>query len=320
MLKSNLLSGKTVQCKLCNVKAGHETSTKSRWGGTLPDKFDLYLKSRWDSIKSRCEDPTSKNYRRYGGRGIRLSDEFQDPRVFVAYVKSLPNASPDLEIDRRDNSRGYERGNLRWVDRKTNTNNRDVTLRVIFNGVEMPLTDFVTKHTDLSYSYVRELLRRGESTETIANWEREENYCVTYGGSEMTLRQFALAYTKFSYTWVRKLYLQGKTPEEIVAWKPKETVVTYAGMDMTFADFVKKYTPLSERYALKLYKEKGKSLDEIVNWKKRYPSVFYKDEEMSFPYFVKNYTTISYPYAVALRRKGKSLEEIASWKRSRACV
>lgn len=123
--KSNLLLGKTTQCKKCNVHAGHVTFIKKLWGGMIPDEFDRQIKTRWDGIKRRCEDPTSKNYARYGGRGIKLSDEFQDPRVFVEYVKTLPNASPELEIDRRDNNRGYERGNLRWVDRKTNVNNQE---------------------------------------------------------------------------------------------------------------------------------------------------------------------------------------------------
>lgn len=144
----------------------------ARWGGIIPDAMDLAIKSRWDAIKTRCEDPTNVHYHRYGGRGIGLSDEFHDPRVFVAYVKSLPNASLTLEIDRIDNSRGYVRGNIRWVDRRTNVYNEDRTIKVTYNGEAMSLSHFARNYTSLSGEYVRNLYHSGKSLDEIASWKK----------------------------------------------------------------------------------------------------------------------------------------------------
>lgn len=168
--KSNLIHGKTIQCKHCNVMAGHATVTRRLWGGRLPDSTDKWIKSRWDAIRYRCYDPTSKYYARYGGRGIKLSDEFLDPRVFVSYVKELPDARPDMQIDRIDNSKGYERGNLRWVSARENCNNR-----------RCPCASRTTASRFLSVCSLRSIQRCHTST--------QENYTGTVYRCQKTVCQ-----------------------------------------------------------------------------------------------------------------------------------
>lgn len=313
VLKSNLLSGKTRQCKKCNVKAGHETFAKKLWGGMLPDDLDRNLKDRWNNIKARCEDPTSRHYPRYGGRGIRLSDEFQDPRVFVAYVKALPNMSLSLELDRIDNNRGYERGNLRWVDNRTNVNNREISRHVVYNGKKMPLTDFVAHCTDLSYTYVTRLLKEGKTPDEIVNWQRQLKH-VEYDGKVMTFRQFVLNYTDLTCPYAKKLYLRGKTLHEIANWQRRLEYVEYDGKRMPFRQFVERFTEMSPRYAYTL-RSRGATLQDLVAWRPKNEKVDYHGESLDFPAFVKKYTRIPYSTARALYRQGKSLDEIASRER-----
>lgn len=82
----------------------------------------------WNGVVSRTQNPSDRAYANYGGRGITLSEEFLDPRAFVDYISSLPNfehREPQaLQLDRADNSKGYERGNLRWVTAKVNSSNK----------------------------------------------------------------------------------------------------------------------------------------------------------------------------------------------------
>lgn len=70
--------------------------------------------STWDSMMQRCNNPKSTNYKNYGSRGIKVSEEFKDCKSFIDYIESLPNYSNDKQIDRIDNNRGYERDNLKW--------------------------------------------------------------------------------------------------------------------------------------------------------------------------------------------------------------
>jgi hypothetical protein len=77
----------------------------------------------WMSMIGRCHTPTAKDYPSYGGRGINVCDEWRtDYPAFLAHVGRKPEAH--LSIDRIDNSKGYEPGNVRWATPLMQANNR----------------------------------------------------------------------------------------------------------------------------------------------------------------------------------------------------
>ena len=115
------------------------------------------------------------HYASYGGRGIKVSEEFLNPIAFIDYMRSVGDVGDvgeafrqKLEIDRIDNERGYERGNLRWATRATQNNNKQSTLYVEYAGERMCFTDFVQKHTSLSRSRAYTLYHEGRSLDEIA--------------------------------------------------------------------------------------------------------------------------------------------------------
>ena len=77
----------------------------------------------WKNILTRCEDPRNKRYPRYGGRGITVCDRWHDIRNFVADIEQeigvkparCPECGGRYSLDRIDNDRGYEPGNVRWA-------------------------------------------------------------------------------------------------------------------------------------------------------------------------------------------------------------
>jgi hypothetical protein len=79
--------------------------------------YDHHLYGIFANQKARCFNKNSQNYHNYGGRGIVISDEFKDNfLLWYKYVMSLPNAAKKLHsIDRINNEKGYERGNMRWA-------------------------------------------------------------------------------------------------------------------------------------------------------------------------------------------------------------
>jgi hypothetical protein len=83
----------------------------------------------WLNIRRRCSDPNTFGYAHYGGRGISVYEPWQND--FLAFEKYMienlgekPLPYEDYSIDRIDVNGNYEPGNLRWVDRITQANNK----------------------------------------------------------------------------------------------------------------------------------------------------------------------------------------------------
>lgn len=70
----------------------------------------------WAAAIQRCTNPKNGRYRDYGGRGITVYRGWRDS--FAAFLFDVgPRPSPKHSLDRRDNDRGYEPGNVRWATR-----------------------------------------------------------------------------------------------------------------------------------------------------------------------------------------------------------
>ena len=80
----------------------------------------------WGTIKKRCLNPADKDYARYGGAGIGIAECFKhDFSAFLAEIGRRPSAQH--QIDRIDNRRGYEPGNIRWATQTENARNKRTT-------------------------------------------------------------------------------------------------------------------------------------------------------------------------------------------------
>jgi hypothetical protein len=88
----------------------------------------------WGAIKARCLNPNVADYRNYGGRGIRVCDEWlHDFMAFYRHVGARP--SPKYSVDRYPDLNGdYKPGNVRWATRKEQQNNRRDNHPLTYNG------------------------------------------------------------------------------------------------------------------------------------------------------------------------------------------
>lgn len=78
-----------------------------------------------NGIKDRCLNVKAKDYARYGGRGITVSENFLNPVFFNEWC--LKNGyKKGLQIDRIDNDKGYSEDNCRFVSGKQNMRNTRV--------------------------------------------------------------------------------------------------------------------------------------------------------------------------------------------------
>lgn len=88
----------------------------------------------YDSMKKRCYNPSEPAYKNYGAIGIIVCDDWLNS--FVSFRNwALSNGYSDgLSIDRIDNDGNYSPENCRWVDAKTQCNNRRNNRYITFAG------------------------------------------------------------------------------------------------------------------------------------------------------------------------------------------
>ena len=77
----------------------------------------------WRNMKNRCYNSNSKDFNHYGGRGIKVCDEWlHDFCKFYEYVGPRPSSKHSL--DRIKVNGNYEPGNVRWATQKQQIHNR----------------------------------------------------------------------------------------------------------------------------------------------------------------------------------------------------
>lgn len=115
----------------------------------------------WDAALYRCDNPNSKDYARYGGRGISVCDRWRDFSVFLSDMGPRPGANHTL--DRIDANGNYEPGNCRWADHVTQQSNRRNNIMVRQNGKEITLFAFYGRNRRSGYSMACRRIARGWS-------------------------------------------------------------------------------------------------------------------------------------------------------------
>jgi hypothetical protein len=166
---NRLTTGGTRSCgclaKEVQRKHAEEIREKAREVTTKHGLSTHRIHNVWGKMIYRCENPKSSNFKHYGGKGIKVCEEWHDLRKF--YEWAINNGYKDnLEIDRIDNSKDYCPENCRWATRKQQTRNTSQNTHVEINGERMILVEVAEKY-GIKYSTVRARYRRGERGEEL---------------------------------------------------------------------------------------------------------------------------------------------------------
>jgi len=86
----------------------------------------------WRSMKARCYNKKSKNYNRYGGRGISVCRKWLIS--FENFLKDMGLRPKGYQLDRINNDGNYCKSNCRWSTPRENANNRRSSRLFEYNG------------------------------------------------------------------------------------------------------------------------------------------------------------------------------------------
>jgi hypothetical protein len=112
--------------------------------------------SSWAGMRQRCLNPKHKNYKNYGGRGIRVCDRWNS---FTAFLSDMGLCPPEQSLDRINNEGNYEPSNCRWATRKQQNRNYRRNIVIKINGKSQCLLEW-TNQQNLDYAMVYARIKR----------------------------------------------------------------------------------------------------------------------------------------------------------------
>jgi hypothetical protein len=119
----------------------------------------------WRNIISRTTNPNATQYDEY--RKIGVADIFKNS--FEAFYKEVgPKPSPEYSIERINNNKSYEPGNIKWGTRIEQNNNSRRNIVITFRGKTQTLAQW-TQELGLPYEKIRERIKK-------LNWSVEKAF------------------------------------------------------------------------------------------------------------------------------------------------
>lgn len=223
------------------------------------------LKSIHRGMKSRCYNKKSINYKYYGGRGIRICDEWLESFDNFYQWAIVNGYSNELTIDRIDSNKDYAPDNCRWSTKKEQSYNRSMSVKLTLKGRTMYMTEWaeelgIDKKT-LSWRY-----RNGWSDEEILS--NKKDIILTYNGESKNLLEWSKKTgIKKSTLWDR--YNRGWEVKDILTKnsRDREIKLTYNNEQKTISEWAQilnvPKSRLNNRYS------RGWTDEEIIIGKRR---------------------------------------------------
>ena len=160
--------GDIVYVKGCHLRSGHTKSCgclnveKNKKLHTKHGKRYTRLYRIWLNMKDRCYNKNNLSYKNYGGRGIKICDEWLHDFVNF-YNWSMTNGYKDeLTIDRINVNGNYEHSNCRWATTKQQNNNRRNNAYLTYNGKTQTMKQW-SDDLNISYNTIKQRHRKGWS-------------------------------------------------------------------------------------------------------------------------------------------------------------
>lgn len=141
--------------------------------------------ARWTLMIKRCENPKYYAYKHYGGRGIKVCDEWHNYNNFKKwYLDQGFNVftNDNRTTDRIDVNGDYCPSNCRLANPSMQANNKRNTRYVEHNGLKYSARDIVDMYPTLNFNTVRSRIYRGLSWEEVIKPSKKVRPIIALNG------------------------------------------------------------------------------------------------------------------------------------------
>lgn len=159
VLPSNVKRGHTLSCGCLHRETAIMNGRAHKHGYTGTAEYRA-----WSGMHQRCSNVKSKNYNGYGGRGIKVCDQWSAFESFIHDIGKRPSILHS--IDRIDVNGDYDPSNCRWATIKEQNANRRTNVRVNAFGKDGCLADFIWPHTK-QYRTALKRIREGRDPKQV---------------------------------------------------------------------------------------------------------------------------------------------------------
>jgi hypothetical protein len=157
--QNNLVGGSTKSCGCLRTKLFNKNRRKPSHGMYKTRQFSI-----WHSMKQRCLNKKSTNYKDYGGRGIKVCDKWLN---FKGFWEDMQYGYDDnLTIDRINVNDDYCKENCRWITQQEQEFNKRNSIIINIDGITAPLK-YQCKRLNIPYKLVYNRIH-------CKNWEVEK--------------------------------------------------------------------------------------------------------------------------------------------------
>lgn len=136
----------------------------------------------WRSMKQRCTDKNSTEYKRYGERGIAVCwEDFESfyEEMYPSYKSHcIEHGEHNTTIDRIDNDKSYFKENCRWATPRQQANNRRTNHYITYQGKTQSMADW-SREKNINYSLLKKRLILGWDLQKIFNTKSRKPVVAT---------------------------------------------------------------------------------------------------------------------------------------------
>lgn len=132
-----------------NLRSGHSKSCGCKTSELIINSITTHglaktpLHKIWLGIKGRCYNKNNISYKNYGGRGIKLSNDWLDFQNFYNDMSSAYKSG--MTIERVNVNKDYSKENCIWIPRSEQSRNRTNTIWVDTEFGKMTVTEAAKK-------------------------------------------------------------------------------------------------------------------------------------------------------------------------------